>query len=313
MKRTLLPLSLLTLAIVITAATLPSAPTLTSVGQGSQTNTLETARSKPSSTDAAITEAATKTVVREAGKDNIPMASSNLENILRYPANIPSVFLLTNLTQQDTAALLSAYDHSTNLILKRASTIALAYIGRDEEITKRFITTLTQDYHGIKLSCSDPQDEEYILFETVEGLGLLAAHSDTAYEFLKKGTDQWFWKRTVSWTSDRGQDTVGRLVSSSIRAVATSNRSDAREFIEKLKFQDLVNRTGDNMRSSWRWHSDVVQAAFYTDLIEKEGYIAFKSDLFSSSDFRRKLYDNWEKSADGAKWLEWYRASTTNN
>jgi hypothetical protein len=230
-----------------------------------------------------------------------------LKNVVRNPWEYPSFSSLSALVPEDRTVLVEFYRKQTNLWQLRALTAALGFVGNDE-VSNMLIETLTRDYYGIRLTSGYPEstDEESVLVDTVHALGFLAHHSDPAYSFVKQGADQEFWKQRISWSSGRGRETVGALVSASIQAVGQSGRADVPQFLQQLKEKDMVNRTGDNDNLSRVWTGDVIDAAFFDHLIRTRGYTNFRSILFSEE--RHSLWRIWIRTDEGQRWLEWSKA-----
>ena len=123
---------------------------------------------------------------------------------------------------------------------------------------------------------------------------------------IKQGTDPWFWKEQVKWTSSRGSDTVGGLTGFCISAIGQSGRPDAAQIIERFKTKDMVNRIGGEDPAARNFSGAVVEAAFNNDMIRQYGMEAFRSNFFTEN--QGKLYDQWEKSENGEKWKTWYQS-----
>jgi len=170
-----------------------------------------------------------------------------------------------------------------------------------------FIYSLTNDYRGRRLTSGWPEasNEEQTLFDTVKVLGVLSRQSDIAYDFVTNGTDPWFWKRTVTWNSTNGRDTVGVLTDSSIQAVGLSGRDDSFKFIEDLKAKDMINRTGDRIEGARNFNGAVVDAAFYNSYIRREGYEKFRARFFAAGFMEE--FENWTRTDEGKTWQVWYK------
>ena len=124
---------------------------------------------------------------------------------------------------------------------------------------------------------------------------------------IKQGTDPWFWKEQVKWTSSRGSDTVGGLTGFCISAIGQSGRPDTAQIIEQFKTKDMVNRVAGDNPAARNFSGAVVDAAFYNDLIQQYGMEAFRSNFFTANQGR--LYREWAKSENGKNWDAWYQSA----
>ena len=212
------------------------------------------------------------------------------------------------MTTNDQAILVELYQATTNLVDRNALTMALGFIG-DEEVVTLFKQALTQEYAGRALTSGYPgTDEEYTLFNTVVALGFLAAKYDSAYDFVKKGTDPWFWHDQIQWTSNRGSETEGMLASFSIQAIGQSGRPDVPQLLEQMKTKDLMNRVGGNDPTARNVSGDVLGAAYYYDVIQQYGMEAFRANMYSQN--MSKLYGQWRETENGKKWLAWDKVAS---
>ncbi len=233
----------------------------------------------------------------------------HLRPLISNPSQGVIPAFIASLKPEDKDILVQWYQQTTNLLDKRALTWTLGFIG-DEEVVDLFKQTLYQDYGGRKLTASgqiDGSDEEYVLFDTVKALGLLASTSDSAYELLKQGTDPWYWKDRVKWSSLRGRDTVGLLTAMCIQSIGTTGRPDSLDFLNELKNRDLKNRTGGDDPKARSWVGAVMDAAFYQDLIQKYGLQAYRDGMRGIP--MNELWSEWKKSENGKKWHEWADAA----
>ena len=173
-----------------------------------------------------------------------------------------------------------------------------------------FKNALIQENAGKTLTSGYPgkTDEEYTLFNTVVAMGFLAAKYDSAYDFIKKGTEPWFWKDQVKWISSRGSDTVGALRSYSIHAIGQSGRPEVPQILDQLKNTDMVNRVGGEDPTARNFSGSLVQAAFYYDLVQKYGMNALQNNIFTEN--RMKLFLQWRETENGKKWIAWDKAAS---
>jgi len=229
--------------------------------------------------------------------------SAVLARMLAAPTNWPHWLGELRPAAADAPKLAKLYQGTTNLEERLAVTYALALVGADEAL-ELFKRTLTNDYYGRKLA----PGEISVLANTVTALGFVARRSDSAYEFLKQGTDPLFWKRTVSWPTYA--DTFGYLTSQSIGALGLSGRPDVREFLAQRGIHDLRNPFVDRADPTGRDFRAVIARAAYQDyLLRQMGYEEFVNGYFLGCfldalgrDAHDHYYTEWRKSEEGEYW-----------
>ncbi len=86
------------------------------------------------------------------------------------------------------------------------------------------------------------------------------------------------------------------------RAIGQSGRPDAPQILEQLKTKDLVNQVGGEDSAARNFSGDVLQAAFYYDLIQQYSIDALRNNIFTEN--RTTLYRQWTKTENGKNgWL----------
>ena len=228
-----------------------------------------------------------------------------------YPRLIP-LSVLQSLRAEDESILIAAYQHTPNLIERRSLTWTLGYIGSDRavEVLKH---ALTDEFKGRMLTGgngTETTDEAHIMCETVQALGLAAMKNEAAFNFVKQGTDPWFWKRTIGWTSSNKADDYGMLASDAIVATAQSGRKEVPTILEELSKQPLMNTT-DPRPYRRNLSGAVVDAAFFYAVIRDQGREAYMGMFLTSEG--EGIYDDgnryakWSATPEGQKWGEWYQ------
>ena len=90
------------------------------------------------------------------------------------------------------------------------------------------------------------------------------------------------------------------LTSFSIQAIGQSGRPDVPQILEEFKTKDLVNRVGGNDSPGRNVSGDVVQAAFFYDMIQEHGMDAFRANMYTPN--MGRLDEQWTKTEHGKKW-----------
>lgn len=236
------------------------------------------------------------------------IAPSRLQPILNNRREVPSATIRAKLLPSDEVILLRAYQGTTNLQDRNSLTWSLAYIGGDTT-TAAFEHALTDEFAGRllrRVKMTNDFDESDSLHDTVFALGILAIRNDKAFALLQKGTDSWFWQKSVRWQSDYGTDNYGILAGRSIQALGISGRPEVAVLLEKLKDTRLTNDTesGPYRRTL---NGALMDAVFYDWLIHNESRDAFDRQFFFGSDIfdRDGYHKKWSDTESGKKWRAW--------
>ena len=224
---------------------------------------------------------------------------------------LPGSDLTDKFNSDDEAQLLEAYRRTSKLTERSGLVWVLAHVG-SEETAKAFIFTLTQEFKGAKLVADEGGtrgSEAGVMQTIVDCMGLLATRSDTAWEYVKQGTEPSYWQQSVSWTSSTGGEIYGLLAASAIQSVGMANRPDVRQTIDNLKARPPLD-VGVPVSMRRVFDGDVMQAAFYADLREEKGDASFyrrlvdapRDQFDASGDFGRWV------AGKGREWDTWYKA-----
>jgi hypothetical protein len=229
----------------------------------------------------------------------------HIVEMIQRPDRPPAAGVIEQLTKVDEPILLDLYQRAPSLLEKRALTWALAYAGTEKAVAV-LTHALTDEYTGETLTGGFPDrtDEEGVLINTVSALGLLAAEYDSAWNFLLKGVDPWWWNETVQWSSVRGDRAAGMLASVSIQALAFTGRPEVPDLLQKMKEQEPVNRVAGPGEAGTRLAGSISSAAFYDYLIRKEGMDYFRNNLLGMED---DTFVDWKQSPEGKEWHEWFQ------
>ena len=229
--------------------------------------------------------------------------STNLQPILERWWDNPTWEHVKALTKNDLDLLVQRYQQETNLLKRRAMTVALA-MAEDGRAVKLLENTLLHELKRNLVTDGTYQtDEEAILQLDVWEMGFLAHTNEEAYAFLKKGMDPWFWKNNTKWTTANGADVYGVLAGESIKSLARTGRPEISRFLEKLRQEPLINDTERDPRMRRDLYGAVVDAAFYYDLTQQRGLEYLK--FLDGSDTSFDLFLEWKKTENGRRWETW--------
>jgi len=211
---------------------------------------------------------------------------------LQIPKPLTSLSpLAEQLRASDKELLFNYYRATTNLAEKCSLNWTLGLI-QDEATVKLFMGTLTNDYRGKVL----PDREETFLLSTLEVLGLLAARSDSAYEFLKRATEPQFWKPIGLSRESGSLDDV--LASKSFAALGLSGRADAAGVFEQAR----LNHT----KLPFECYGGLREGAFYLHLTRAHTRPEVDSVL-RTLESRLEAFQAWRANTEeGRKWKAWF-------
>lgn len=258
--------------------------------------------------------------IADVGQTNAPMPaketkpvsavkSSPAIHILAHPTEMPALSTLAKLKPADEDGLLIEYQRKTNMFERIALVWSLAYIGGDASLAA-FRHTLTDEFAGRQLSSGhgeETSNEANLMHQLIWAIGVAAQKNDTALDFLKQGTDPWFWQKNVKWKSNYFADNYGILAETAMTAIGMSGRREVPEIFEALTKLPLINEADPNVLKR-TLNGALVDAAFFNSIVREEGHEGFlqwfltpKGHVFDSDG----KFARWSATADGRKWHQW--------
>jgi hypothetical protein len=167
--------------------------------------------------------------------------------------------------------------------------ILLRILGKvgDEKVINFLKDTLLYNYKGQLLT----DEKEDVLLSIPAVFGTLAQQYDSAYSFIKEGSEPKFWQTRKTWTSRRGEYSIDLLTHSSIQAIGRSGRRDVLQILNSLKKK--------NKNYLHRFSGSIAQAAFYDYLIGN------RDKLQNRINCDREIFLKWIETPDGARWSKW--------
>ncbi len=164
--------------------------------------------------------------------------------------------------------------------------------------------SLSNDYQGMFFA--DPHgSEEAIIVRSLYNLGRVAETNDVAYQFLKTGTDPWFWKRFANWRTTNAPDCWSWLAGSSLQALALSGRPGMKEEIRAFRTANL-NGVAENGEIGRDLCGFLMAAARINWNMETGGRAYAESNFSGETDWTE--YAKWKASPDGQDWAKWSEA-----
>jgi hypothetical protein len=217
---------------------------------------------------------------------------------------VPQLELVKGLTSSDLDALLRLYRQETNLVRRRAMTLALGFAG-EERAVPLFTNTLTGEFRGRRLMDrgNSTVNEEGVMLTTLEMLGMLAAKSDAAYDFLKRGLDPVFWQQNLKWSTQDTADEYGVLAGRALGSLAYSGRPEIPGLLQKLKDNPMLNTADPRVDLRRTGEGSVVDAAFWYDLTQQRGLDYIKRICGTEQVFEE--WNRWKETQSGRRWRDW--------
>lgn len=195
--------------------------------------------------------------------------------------------VIKQIKNSDIDTLIELYAKFKNPVDKKILIRVLGRVG-DEMVINFLKDTLLYDYKGQLLT----DKEEDVLLSIPAALGTLAQQYDSAYSFVKEGTEPKFWQTRKTWTSRMGEYSINMLTAFSIHAIGISARKDVPQILNSFKKK--------NINYLHRFAGDITQAAFYDYLIRDR-------DKFQNRPEKRdfEFFEEWIKTSEGARWSKW--------
>jgi hypothetical protein len=219
-----------------------------------------------------------------------------LTGIQKYLNQKPSPHWLVQLKPEDQKVFLPRYENQ-QLTNKLALTIALAWIG-DENVVSAFKKTLLERKPDRPLSL----EERNVMLFTIEGMGLLARRSDSAWEFLNQAIDPRFWKSNASFDLGGGSDQYRWLAVRAISSLGYSGRPEVEVLFQRLKENPFIS---DGQGGGWLLDSALIDGIFFNELIQNRG-IDYLKRIYGTEESVRE-FQAWKESETGKNWIGWLK------
>ena len=215
-----------------------------------------------------------------------------VEALFRDPTRRPRLADMKPLSPELEAELIAYYRSLPSITNKLGLAGALAYAGGEASVDL-LIYSLTREYEGRRFKLIG---EGVQLAWLTRYLGLAAAHSERAYQFLCEGLNPAFWTTNATWSAPYF-DPVGRLPGLCIDGLSVSGRDDAWELLLKLKTNpgaiNVVTLSGH-----------LCDAAFDRAMMAEMGREKFLDNFWLTEASIRRMRE-WWKTPAGKEWHEW--------
>jgi hypothetical protein len=210
-----------------------------------------------------------------------------VEDPWRYPD-----LRIRELKRSDAPDIVRMYQQTTALKDKRCLIWALGMV-KGQDAAHLLLNEVTNSHSGSLLSV----DEELVLLDAVQVVGLLGAENDEAFAFVKAGVDRQFWVHNRPWRSmnDRNDIRARLMIDASIDGIALTGRPDAERLLEALASRDSAYLKD--------FGSAITSAMFDYDYVRERGTDAFIRLVCSGG--LMHAYMEWVQGERGKKWHEW--------
>lgn len=218
-----------------------------------------------------------------------------VEALYREPTRRPRLAEMTSLSPELEAELIAYYRSLPSITNKLGLAGALAYAGGEASV-ELLIYSLTCEYAGRRF---ETVNEGVQLTLLARYLGLAAAHSDRAYQFLVDGLNPAFWSNKITWsvTAALGFDPAGRLPGECIMGLGVSSREDAWQTILVLKDHPDTNYLR-------KVAPEICGAAYYRAMMAEMGRVKFLDNLWFTGESIHRIGE-WWKTPEGKEWYDW--------
>jgi hypothetical protein len=214
-----------------------------------------------------------------------------VEALYCEPTRRPRLAVMTPLSLDLEAELIAYYRSLPSITNKLGLAGVLAHAGGEASV-ELLIHSLTREYGGRRLTSW----EAVQLCILARLLGLAAAHSDRAYEFLVQGVNPGFWTTNITWTAEN-PGISERLPGECIMGLGLSGREDAWQVILHLKNQPVT-------RYLKRVATDICDAAFSRAMMAEMGREAFIDKLWFTEASICRIQE-WSETPEGREWKNW--------
>jgi hypothetical protein len=198
---------------------------------------------------------------------------------------------MTPLSPELEAELIAYYRSLPSITNKLGLAGALAHAGGEASV-ELLIHALTREYAGRHLDLWEAVQLSFV----GRLLGLAAAHSDRACQFLVQGLDPAFWTTNATWSAPN-QGPSGRLPGECIMGLGLSGREDAWQTILRLKDRPVT----DYLR---KVAPDICGVAYYRAMMAEMGREEFLDNLWFTGVSIERIGE-WWKTPEGKQWYDW--------
>lgn len=228
-----------------------------------------------------------------------------LEGLLAQPHHRPLMREVPRLSPGAEARLVSLYQHIPGVTNKYHIMRILAF-GGGSLAAATLMNAMTNEYSGHTVSIQ----EHAILTYIPQLVGVLACHSQEAFEFLKTGSRPKFWLECRLWDAglQGGVDDLACIMAGAcIKGLAVSGRPEAVKLNNWYRnHPDEVTLFGKNGSVICRCDGALVEAAFKNHVVHERGLTSAFDVVFYNPDVYMREFGKWLHTAEGQRWYEWH-------
>ncbi len=203
------------------------------------------------------------------------------------PAEIP---ILSGRTEEE---LIRRYRAEETIPEKLRILRVLAFGGGDASVAV-LTNAIMREFEGYPASADDS-----VLLGRLPGvMGLLAHRNDKALQFLLDAVEPGSDFTPGLWQTERNPPRTERVMLRCFQGLGISGRSEVRALLSKIRSQPVYPYTSDLA-------SGIIDAAFYTWLVESRGWVE-AVPIAGDADRLRAEFEGWiARSEDGREWDAW--------
>ena len=216
-----------------------------------------------------------------------------VEALFRDPTRRPRLADMKPLSPELEADLIAYYRRLPSITNKLGLAGALAYAGGEASVDL-LIYSLTQEYAGP--SSESPREVALVTGGLPRYLGLAAAHSERAYQFLRDGLNPSFWTTNSPWSKPSLEPSYA-LPQACIAGLVISGRDDAWQMVLNLKYNPDANYVRNVCGA-------ICDAAFEHAMMAEMGREEFLDNPLEPSDSIHRMRQ-WWKTPAGKEWHDW--------
>lgn len=228
-----------------------------------------------------------------------PLAASaevndRIEVLAANKTTYPPFEVASAFCTNDEAALVALYVSETELTNKRALTWTLMAVGR-EKAAQVLLQTVRLDRHGGQLTLHEWE----VMRDTILALGVVAAYSQEAYDFLRDASSEGYWEKNRTWRAWKpGLETYidGCYAGLAIQALGASLRPEVPSIVAEAKSQSDLGH--------FEAFGSIADAEFYYDFGTEKGREALIEMFLKGSTVNELM--RWYQSEPGASWRDWF-------
>jgi hypothetical protein len=229
----------------------------------------------------------------------------HIEGLLAQPHHRPLMREVPRLSPAAEARLVSLYQRIPEITNKYHIVRILAF-GGGSLGARTLMNAVTNEYSDRTLGVQ----EHAVLTYIPQLLGVLARHSQEAFEFLKAASCPKFWLERRLWDAglQGGVDHLACIMAGAcIKGLAVSGRPEASELNNWYRTHpDEVTLFSTSGSVICRCDGALAEAAFKNYVVRERGITTAFDVVFYDSGVYMREFGRWLQTDEGQRWYEWH-------